>query len=232
MNREPPPSPSPSPPGIARPDDVPVDRRLSARTAETFWEHYTGSDRRPVPPRTTLAIFVGVPLSGKSTLARALAQEAETRTLQVENDALRARLAAALGHPVPTHDRDENFLTYQTAWRLLALGLEGGANVIHDATSFTEAGRRGAYRVADACDAPVVVVFVETPREVLEARAAAVAPTRQEAYAKLGGKQPDPAACSRPHVILDGGRPVEENLDRLRSDPSFAPFFPDQQYQE
>lgn len=183
------------------------------------------TEQRPAPRVPTLAIFVGIPLSGKSTVARALSRAAVTRTLHVENDALREEISPALGQEAPAYDRRENFLTYQTAWKLAGLGLDGAANAIHDATNFTESGRRGAYDEADLRGAPVVVVFVQTERAVTDARAATLPETRQEAYAKLGRKQPNPDACSRPRIILDGAEPVEANLGRLADDPRFRSFF-------
>lgn len=177
---------------------------------------------RPFPRAPVLAVLVGIPLSGKSTLARALASRATTATLHVENDAVREHVARALGHDAPTHEGVEHLLTYRTAWRLLALALRHGASALHDGTNLNEGARRGAYSAADAVGAPVVVVFVQTPAEVLQARAATLPGTRQRALAKLGGKRPNPAACSRLHVALDGAASVEANLARLREAPGLG----------
>lgn len=199
--------------------------QLSTHLAEEQWARQMRTEQRPPPEVPTLVIFVGIPLSGKSSVARALARAATTRTVHVENDALRERISQALGQEAPSYDRRENFLTYQTAWRLVGLGLDGAANAIHDATNFTEAGRRGAYHEAELRGAPVVVVFVHTERAVTDARAGILPDTRQEAYAKLGRKQPNPEACSRSSLLLDGAAPVEANLERMAADVRFRSFF-------
>lgn len=192
--------------------------------AQEVWEAHRRQDVRPLPLLPGLAIFVGVPLAGKSTLVRRFVADVPTRTLHVENDDLRQRIACALGRQEPSYDHEENLLTYRTAWSLLGIGLSAGSNVVHDATSLTESGRKGAYEEADERGVPVAVVYVETARPILEARAAAAPQTRQEAYAKLGRKQPNPQACSRPTVMIDGGLPAEVNVRILEEEPRLLPF--------
>jgi len=203
-------------------EDLPLPQRVAAALWAEAEPRLAG---RPRPPRPLLLVMVGVPLSGKSTLARALAEQAGAATLRVENDAVRPHVAAALGQPAVTYEGPENLLTYQTAWTLLERALWAGMNAIHDGTNLNEGARRGAYAAAQAAGAEVVVLFVLTDPGEVARRAATHPPERQAAHAKLGRKRPNPAACSLPHLVLDGARPVAELLEALRADFRFGPFF-------
>lgn len=203
-----------------------MEGRLSASLARSaLLEAWPRVANLPAPAAPVLVVMGGVPLSGKSTLARAAVAAAKTRTLRVENDAMRERVARALHRPAPEFDPKENFLTYHAAWALLTEGLARGANVVHDATNLDERARRGAYDVADAAGAPGVVVLVLTAPAERERRARTLAPTRQQAAAKLGGRNPNPESVRRPLLVLDGAAPVEDNLDALRQFPPLAPLF-------
>ena len=96
----------------------------------------------PLPSRPCLVVLVGVPLSGKSTLARALAREATTALTLVENDALRARLAQGFGRAAPAYDAEENFLVHRVSTVLLERALRAGAGVLLDATNLHGSDRR------------------------------------------------------------------------------------------
>jgi predicted kinase len=192
---------------------------LSRRLAEEAWQWqqpWVVRRHRPVAP--LLVLFAGVPLSGKSTIARRLVEESPTGCVHAENDKLRERAAMLLGRP-PQHDPQENFITYKAAWDLVEKALSNGYHGVHDATNLTERGRRNAYDVADAHGANVIVLFIITDPETLEERASRLPRDRQEAHRKHHRRRSDPSRCPRPHIVLDGGRSIQENLAILRREP-------------
>lgn len=187
--------------------------------AEQMWREASERFAKPFPARPTLVVLAGVPLSGKSTLARALAQAATTATLHVENDAVRGALVRE-----PTHAPREHFLTYRASWALTELALRAGANALHDATNLTESGRKGAYQAAEAAGATVAVVLVRASPEVLAARAATLSPDRQRAHARFAARAPQPSKL-HPCLALDGARPAGANLAALRAWPPLHALF-------
>lgn len=198
---------------------------LTESVAEALWEEAQPLlSKRPAPPRPMLVLMSGVPLSGKSTLARALAARASARSLLVENDAVRARVAQRLAIPRPSYEGRENFFTYRASWLLARIALRSGSNVLHDATNLDEGQRKGGYAVADEAGAPVAVVMVLAPREVRDARAARAGPGRLEAHRKLGLRDPRPGCVTRPLVVVDGTAPVEESAARVLDAPFLGPL--------
>jgi predicted kinase len=198
---------------------------LADEVAAEAWDSAAAAlATKPASPAPTLVVMAGVPLAGKSTLARALAEHARTRTLHVENDALRVRIAARQRLAEPRHDAEEHFLTYRAGWALARRALREGCNAIHDATNLTESGRRGAYAVADAERARTAVVIVRTSEEALGGRVALVGASRQAAHAKLGPRPPKPEA-SRPYLVVDGAEPLDALLARVRAWAELAPLF-------
>lgn len=192
-------------------------RFLSERVTGEAWQEIAPTIKgRARPDRPLLIQFAGVPLCGKSTMARALVEQAPTAVVHAENDALRERAAKIMGRE-PQYDPFENFVTYQAAWTLCRKGLQDGVHAVHDATNLRESGRRKAYRMAEEAGCEVFVVFVLTEEPVLHERAKRLSKTRQKAHEKHLGKKPVPEKCSKPHTVLDGARPVKQNLEVLRS---------------
>lgn len=193
-----------------------ADEHLTDRMARLLWQEAdeAGFDEKPRSDDPVLVMTAGVPLSGKSRFARRLVEASEQAVLFVENDAVRFRLADAMGRERPEHDKIENFLTYRTAWNLIRTGLKNGVHVVHDATNLTECGREDAYHEALRQDAPVVVAFVVADNKVLEARYEEVSGDRQEAYDKLGQKEVDPDACTMPFLIVDGAADADEQVGK------------------
>lgn len=197
----------------------------AGRVIEDAWALLDPATRPlPLPSPPVLVILVGVPLSGKSTLARALAREATTALALVENDALRARLAHAMGRPHPLYDQPENFLTYRIAGVLVEAALDVGASAVHDATNLAGADRRRLAAAARERGAEVALVHLQTAPDVIAQRFDAVDETRREAHRKLGAKRPQPSA-DLPHLVIDGAAPVEETLARLREWAPTRPLF-------
>lgn len=167
-------------------------------------------------------LVVGVPLVGKTTLTERLVAKLDAETLHVENDRLRSLVVDAMDREGPAFDDAEKHATYEAARRLIERGLTEGLHVVHDATNLREADRRRSYGVADELEAPVRVAFVDAPQGVLEQRARREGAGAERALAALGDREAAPSANTRPHLVLDGTRPPEANVDLLLADEVFA----------
>lgn len=168
-----------------------------------------------------LLLTSGVPLSGKTTLARALAERAGHAVVHVENDAVRAAVVEEMDHGRAAFDGRENHLTYRASYAVLERALEAGYHAIHDATNLTEGTRRQAYEVADRLGVGVGVAFLVADDDVLQARVEAADPASQQAHEALGDRDPTPRACTRDHVLLDASAPVDVKIARLTGPDGF-----------
>ena len=129
-------------------------------------EHFAWRARLPL-----VLVVCGVPASGKSYLARALAQASGLR--QLSSDLTRKRLARlpATDHaPITSYSANWNARTYTELGRRAAdtVGENGGAIV--DAT-FRHLADREAFDLAFGAAAPLIFVECQAPRSVLCERA-------------------------------------------------------------
>ena len=145
--------------------------------------------------------ITGRPSAGKSKLSRALVaglRAAGEQAVVLDGDEVRKALV-----PAPGYDDDARTAFYATLGRLAALLARGGAAVLVPATANL---RR--YRDDARAQAPrFLEVFVETPREVCEARDAKglyAAVRRGEAQGLPGVDAPfEPPVA--PDVVASGG---------------------------
>lgn len=195
----------------------------SQAAARDYWQQRAPRvDRKPRPEQPVCLLMAGVPLAGKTTLARRLVEAIDQAAVHVENDRLRPRVTERLGREEPVFSGDENHATYQAAREVLEQALEAGFHVVHDATNLDESDRRPAYELADTLEAPVRVLFVQAPCEVRRSRAEEAGPAARQAHEALGDRQPSPEACSREHRVLDGTREVDSLVDEVLADGAFA----------
>lgn len=165
-------------PGLAGADAEQVTREASAYF-DLAWA-YTRPAAAPV-----LLITMGLPASGKTTVARALARR--LGLVHLSSDVERKRLA---GLRRTTHRADpfERGLysramsrrTYTALKRQAARWLRKGQSVVLDATYGQPAERAAVRQIARRCGARLVVVVCQADEAVLRARLAAraVDPTR------------------------------------------------------
>ena len=105
--------------------------------------------------------LTGLPSSGKSTLARAIAAASEEPALVLDGDEVREALVPRHGY-----DPDARAAFYETLGRLAALAARQGLCVLVPATASLRAYRERARALAPA----FVEVFVDTPPAECEAR--------------------------------------------------------------
>lgn len=114
-------------------------------------------------PAPGLVVLCGLPGSGKSFLAAAVA--AQRDVLIVRADAVRKAL-----YPQPAYTAAESGFVYQVCYALLQRLLTGGHQVLFDATNLTRSGRRTLDALAQDAAAPCLVVWVDAPEEVIRQR--------------------------------------------------------------
>ena len=122
--------------------------------------------------RPALIVLCGLPGTGKSYFAAALARRAAVVVLS--SDRIRKILVA-----VPRYSRGEHRRVFAAAHLLLEELLGAGYGVVFDATNRTERARQPLYAIAERAGARLVVLEFTVPEEVarrrLEGRAAGAA---------------------------------------------------------
>ena len=122
--------------------------------------------RLPEPTaRPVLVVMTGLPGTGKSTVARALA--AQFPLIHLETDVLRRVL-----FPCPTYVAAENRRLFPAIHRLIGALLDRSLPVLFDATNLTEPARRRPYKIATERGAVLAVVSVVAPEGVVRERLA------------------------------------------------------------
>jgi predicted kinase len=111
----------------------------------------------------TLIMLTGLPGTGKSYLARRLAEIVPF--VIIESDHVRKML-----FPQPEYTGDESYWVHRTCHALMAKLLRKGVRVIYDATNLEERHRELVYRLADREGVKLIVVKMVTPEEVAAER--------------------------------------------------------------
>ena len=130
-------------------------------TDETSFE----ATRPPATGRAALIVMVGAPGTGKSFLARRIAEVLGADLIQT--DAVRKEL-----FPRPRYTNGETKAVYAESRRRLDAGLAAGRRVIFDATNLREHRRALLYEVGERAGGVVAVVRAYAPDEVVRARVA------------------------------------------------------------
>jgi len=152
-------------------------RLLEAPEALSFEAHYPPASAHELRrARATAAtgpgavvFFTGLSGSGKSTIARALADELSDagprKVTLLDGDEVRQHLSRGLGFDAESREINVD----RIAWVAALVAAHGGVAVAAPIAPFG-AGRRNARALAEAQGAAFVLVWVSTPLEVCEAR--------------------------------------------------------------
>lgn len=164
--------------------------------------------------RPTLVIAAGLPASGKSRFCRQLRRR--TGAVILESDALRQVLFQR-----PNHSQAESRRLFAAIHAAIEKLLRAGVHTILDATSLAEWQREPVYAIADRTGARLVLVWLEAPPQIVQARLAdrcRGADTRDRSTAGLAVYERMHAQVEgirRPHRVVDTSRETKEALEAI-----------------
>jgi sulfate adenylyltransferase len=166
--------------------------------------------------RPAVVLFTGLSGSGKSTIARAVAERLQddgaANVVLLDGDEMRRRISQDLGFDRTS--RNKNVERIAEASALIAT--QGGVAIAAPIAPFTE-GRARAREIASAV-APFLLVYISTPLEVCESR------DRKGLYAKArAGDVKEFTGISSPYevpsdadLVIDASAvPVERAVDQV-----------------
>jgi predicted kinase len=162
--------------------------------------------------RPFLIIVSGLPGTGKSYFCRQLAQRLPAVIL--ESDSLRKAL-----FPSPGYSAAESRRLFQACHLLIERLLGKGIPVIFDATNLSEHNREYLYRIAERLGAKLVLVRVEAPPDLVQARLkerALVSEASSDAdWAVYQRMKPKSQRIRRRHYAVDTSRDITPVIDKI-----------------
>ena len=164
--------------------------------------------------RPVLVIVAGLPGSGKSYLARRLAQAFPLAV--VESDHMREVLFGT-----PRHTQEENLRLFSALHALVQHLLSRGVPVLFDATNLQESHREPLYRIADRTGAGLVIVWVHAPEEVILERLRRRMESPPEGEHSSAGPEvyqrmkQSVEPIRRNHLVVDTSRDLEAGLRKV-----------------
>jgi predicted kinase len=168
-----------------------------------------------LPEPVAMPVFIavsGLPGTGKSYFCSRLAERLPFVVL--ESDALRKTII-----PVPTYTMEESTRLFRTIHRLIEQLLNKGISIILDATNLSERHREYLYNIADRLNVKLVLVRVDAPPEVVQARLSKrieESGSKSDAdwtiYQRMKNTVEE---ISRRHYVVDTSRDITPVLDKI-----------------
>ncbi len=162
--------------------------------------------------KPTLVVVSGLPGTGKSYFCSKLAERVPLVIL--EGDALRKVL-----FPTPTYSAEESSRLFQTIHSLIRQLLSKGISLVLDATNLSERNREYLYSIADRLGVKLIMVRVEAPPEVVQARLR-LRPKAPDGksdanWAVYQKMKTSVEAIHRQHYVMDTSRDITPVLDKI-----------------
>lgn len=161
----------------------------------------------------------GLPFSGKSTLARALSESLGMQIVNYDDD-----IYANHKHEVPvgTSAAKEFEFVQSIARQYLAKKLKSGQSLIYDDLGLQKEDRKHIADLAESCGASYVLVFLDTPTEIIEERRKANARTNGREHIDDAKLRLDISLLEKPDpnedpIIVLPGTPVEQVVSSIKS---------------
>jgi predicted kinase len=174
-------------------------------------------DLGPLPdPEVSPAFIIvsGLPGTGKSYFCRQLAERLPF--LVLESDSLRKSLFSS-----PTYSAAESSRLFRTIHCLIEELLSKGIPIILDATNLSERHRERLYNIAERLNARLILVRVEAPPDLVQARLKARSERKEiehksdadwTVYQKM---KPTAQKIRRHHYAADTSRDITPVLDKI-----------------
>ncbi len=178
------------------------------------WTLYEFSKETPNKP--ALIIMAGYPISGKTTLSKAIVKNCPDNTIHVESDSIRQYVAESNGHRSPRFTFTESVATFNIAHELIRLALSNNVNAILDATNLLEKWRMSAYWAAEEYNSPVTVILVEVADEILEKRLEKANGDKVNAYNHMSNSNFTKVTRPYPLIKIDSSNSIDEMLAELK----------------
>ena len=162
-------------------------------------------------------IVSGLPGTGKTYFCRQLAERLPF--LILESDALRKSL-----FPSPTHSATESAYLFRTIHYLIEELLRKGIPLILDATNLSERHRERLYNIAERLNAKLILVRVEAPPDLIQARLKARAERKDASensaadWAVYRKMKLTAQKIRRNHYTVNTSRDVTPVLDKIVRD--------------
>ena len=200
-----------------------ADRRAAAESAR---RHFALAYRYTWNATPALVVIFGLSGSGKSVVARALAQR--TGFAHFNSDEIRKELAGLPAHargPADLYTAERSAATYRTMLERARAALASGRGALVDATFQLRTHRDGARAVAAAAGLPAVFVECTCPPTVVRERLARRAHDQREASdadwrvyeMQRAVYQPFAAGEGGVHVLVDTTEPTPAAIARIEA---------------
>lgn len=160
-----------------------------------------------------LILICGLPGTGKSTIANALARKIGATVLRT--DEIRKKLFED-----PRYSDEEKELVYRVIFLIAEHLLRNRCNVIIDGTFYKRAIRKRIYEIAENTKSRLEVVECVAPEYLIKRRTEsgrkrALSEADYEIYKKI---KDEFEPIERKHIVIDTSRPPEQNLEQLLSE--------------
>jgi len=165
-----------------------------------------------------LYMLTGLPFSGKSTLAKQLAEALQMKVLSYDHDIYEHYKDTV---PAGTSKAEEFDRVQAIAREHLRALLERGESVIYDDLNLEESDRQKVQEVVHACHARSVIIYANTPLDVIQRRREANNTTHGREHIRESTMQLDISLFQPPHpeesVWVEPGYEIAEVIEQMRS---------------